>query len=90
MEAVRLPMAAPRAEASRMCNVDLATGQLDEVEFDFEIPGPIPIRMIRTYRSTHVTAGDLGPGWGHEFGIEFSDDLPTNRFAFRGAGRSAN
>lgn len=67
-----------------MCNVDLPTGRLSEIEFDFELPGPIALRMERTYRSTNRNPGDMGSGWGHSFGVQLHRES-AGQFMFLGA-----
>lgn len=73
-----------------MCNVDLPSGRLSQIEFDFSIFGPIPLVLERHYRSTIGLPGDLGHGWGHTLGMQLwrDDELSCT---FRGAdGRRIN
>jgi RHS repeat-associated protein len=67
-----------------MCNVDLPSGRLSQIEPDFSIFGPIPLALVRHYRSTNAYAGDLGHGWGHSFGMQLwrDDELSCT---FRGS-----
>lgn len=52
-----------------MCLVDPSSGRLTLVETDFSLPGLIPLRLERSYRSSHIWEGDLGFGWGHAWGV---------------------
>lgn len=52
-----------------MCLVDPSSGRLTLVETDFSLPGLIPLRLERSYRSSNIWEGDLGFGWGHAWGV---------------------
>jgi RHS repeat-associated protein len=67
-----------------MCNVDLPSGRLSQIESDFSIFGPIPLVLQRHYRSTMGLPGDLGHGWGHTLGMQLwrDDELSCT---FRGS-----
>ncbi|HEU4582121.1 MAG TPA: DUF6531 domain-containing protein, partial [Polyangiaceae bacterium] len=46
--------------------VDVATGRVLTSAVDFELPGPLPLRLERHYSSAWANrAGPLGPGWSH-------------------------
>ena len=47
--------------------VDVMTGELLAEAIDFEVPGLIPIKWERNYRSRQKREGALGPGWTHPF-----------------------
>jgi RHS repeat-associated protein len=59
-----------------MCLVDLPTGRLGLNETDWDLALPMPLRQVRSYRSTNIWRGDLGYGWGHSWGIRFWSDEP--------------
>jgi RHS repeat-associated protein len=46
--------------------VDVATGRVLTSAVDFELPGPLPLRLERHYSSAWANrSGPLGPGWSH-------------------------
>lgn len=47
--------------------VDVVTGKLMADFIDFELPGDIPFRWLRTWFSTSTYVGSLGNGWHHNY-----------------------
>ena len=43
--------------------VDPVTGAVVDERVDFSLPGPIPLHLIRTYKSNIAQRGLAGPGW---------------------------
>jgi YD repeat-containing protein len=66
--------------------VDVMTGELIADAVDFEIPGLIPIRWERNYRSRQTREGALGPGWTHPFD-ELVEETATGLRLWLGDGR---
>ena len=50
-----------------MCDVNIATGQVERQNVDLFLPGQPPIEFTRIYDSTHTGSSFLGPGWRHSF-----------------------
>ena len=46
-----------------MCNVNIATGEVIQFEFDCLLSGRIPWRLVRTYSSNNPQLGVIGFGW---------------------------
>jgi RHS repeat-associated protein len=49
--------------------VDVATGKVFTDRVDFELPGPIPFKLERTWYSTSTYRGPLGHGWHHSYDL---------------------
>ncbi len=47
--------------------VDVMTGELIAEAVDFDVPGLLPVKWERNYRSRQSREGALGPGWSHPF-----------------------
>lgn len=50
--------------------VIISSGEKLLDETDFQLPGPIPIRWRRRYRSGHRESSPWGQGWAHPFTLE--------------------
>src|SRR5678815_2779689 len=50
-----------------MCDVNIATGELERSQADVYLPGYLPIEFTRMYYSGNAEAGFLGRGWRHSF-----------------------
>jgi RHS repeat-associated protein len=50
-----------------MCDVNIATGELERSQADVYLPGYLPIEFTRIYYSGNSSVGFLGPGWRHSF-----------------------
>src|SRR5439155_19286814 len=50
-----------------MCDVNIATGELERSQADLYLPGYLPIEFTRMYYSGNAEAGFLGRGWRHSF-----------------------
>lgn len=61
--------------------VDVMSGELIADAVDFELPGMIPIRWERNYRSRQTHEGALGPGWCHP--LEESIEETPERLVLR-------
>jgi len=48
---------------SSSMNVDDESGDLSLIQSDIELPGIIPITLVRTYQSSTSAFGIFGPGW---------------------------
>lgn len=68
--------------------VDVATGEVLVEQVDVEIPGVVPFRWARLWRSSQSIAGSLGNGWRHSYDFVLLEDrlsrqviirLPDNR-----------
>jgi len=46
-----------------MCDVNIATGEVTQFEFDVLLSGRIPFRLTRRYSSDNPQPGPIGPGW---------------------------
>ncbi|KYG11064.1 hypothetical protein BE21_01080, partial [Sorangium cellulosum] len=77
------PPAAPGADGQAAAGhpVDIVTGAMfTPPETDFLLPGPLPVRWIRTYRTSSVLREcGIGRGWSHALGwqAEIRDDRLT-------------
>ncbi|MBC8070170.1 MAG: RHS domain-containing protein, partial [Deltaproteobacteria bacterium] len=49
--------------------VDVANGKLFASRVDLELPGPIPLRLERTWFSCSTRQGPLGWGWHHSYDL---------------------
>ncbi|MCX6218226.1 DUF6531 domain-containing protein [Spirosoma sp.] len=63
--------------------VDVASGEVLVEEVDVEIPGPVPFRWKRFYRSHKVTTGSLGGGWRHAYDFDLLEDQTSGRVVVR-------
>ncbi|GAB3769462.1 hypothetical protein GCM10028818_05560 [Spirosoma horti] len=68
--------------------VDVATGEVLVEQVDVEIPGVVPFRWARLWRSNQESAGSVGNGWRHSYDFVLLEDrlsrqviirLPDNR-----------
>src|SRR6266851_4954851 len=50
-----------------MCDVNIATGELERSRTDVYLTGYLPIEFTRFYYSNSSDAGFLGRGWRHSF-----------------------
>lgn len=69
-----------------MCDVNIATGELERSHTDLFLPGYLPIEFTRIYNSRNSDAGFLGRGWRHSLNerlrivegvVEYDDGLGT-------------
>lgn len=63
--------------------VDVASGEVLIEQVDVEIPGPVPFRWRRSWRSHSVPTGSLGPGWRHAYDIVLLEDRRTRQVVVR-------
>lgn len=57
-----------------MCDVNIATGEVTQFEYDILLPGPIPWTLARSYSSLDLRHGGLGTGWRLNLGTWLRDD----------------
>src|ERR1041384_149664 len=50
-----------------MCDVNIATGQVERQKMDLFFPGQPALEFTRIYDSTYAGSGFLGWGWRHSF-----------------------
>jgi hypothetical protein len=55
-----------------MCDVNIATGELERSATDLFLPGYILIEFSRLYKSSNSQAGYLGRGWHHHYNERLS------------------
>lgn len=53
--------------------VDVMTGEVLTDAVDFELPGPLPLRMERNYYSRSRYRGPLGQGWTHSLDMSVTE-----------------
>ena len=67
-----------------MCDVNIATGELERSHTDLFLPGYLPIEFTRIYNSNNSNTGFLGRGWRHSLNqrlrivegvVEYDDGL---------------
>ncbi len=63
--------------------VDVASGEIWVDQVDLEIPGPIPFRWGRFWRSNQLTAGALGNGWRHSYDFVLLEDRRSRQVVVR-------
>ena len=63
--------------------VDVATGEVLLDLMDLEIPGPVPFRWCRCWRSQSGTAGPLGNGWRHAYEFILLEDRRSRQVVIR-------
>jgi len=73
-----------------MCLVDTSTGRLGLSETDWDLPLPMPLQDVRSYRSTNQVCGDLGYGWGHTWGARLWSGEPGQVTLWLPDGRRVN
>lgn len=74
---------AAKAIAEALDPVDPVTGSVIDCRVDFSLPGPIPLQLMRSYKSNIVQFGLAGHGWmdnWSEFIKVDGDDLRYTRF----------
>lgn len=60
-----------------MCDVNIATGEVTQYEFDVRLSGRIPWRLIRKYSSANPQRGIVGCGWSLNLGTYLQIDGTT-------------
>ncbi len=63
--------------------VDVATGEVLVEQVDVDIPGVVPFRWARLWRSDHLTAGSVGNGWRHSYDYVLLEDRPSRQVIIR-------
>ncbi|GAB3027277.1 hypothetical protein GCM10027185_28860 [Spirosoma pulveris] len=63
--------------------VDVSSGEVMIEEVDVEIPGPLPFRWKRFYRSNQLNTGPLGCGWRHSYDFALLEDQASNQVVIR-------
>lgn len=63
--------------------VDVATGEVLIDQVDLAIPGPVPFRWSRCWRSLSLTAGPLGNGWRHAYEYGLLEDRRSRQVVIR-------
>lgn len=73
--------AARRTLAGRF--VDIATGEVLIEQVDVDIPGVVPFRWARFWRSNQPIAGSMGNGWRHSYDITLLEDRHSRQVIIR-------
>lgn len=63
--------------------VDVASGEVVVEQLDVEIPGVIPFRWSRFWRSNQLAAGPLGNGWRHSYDYLLLEDRRSHQVVIR-------
>ncbi|AKD56061.1 DUF6531 domain-containing protein [Spirosoma radiotolerans] len=63
--------------------VDVASGEVLVEQVDVEIPGVVPFRWARFWRSNQVMAGSVGNGWRHSYDFVLLEDRPSREVIIR-------
>jgi len=63
--------------------VDVTSGAVILETTDVELPGPVPFRWTRHWRSEALTSGSLGHGWRHAYDVALLEDRRTRQVVVR-------